>query len=302
METKILGRTGLVVTSLGYGAMELRGPRIWNGRPVSDIQVERLLNDVLDGGINLIDTSYDYGLSEELIGKYISRRRHEYYLATKCGCTVEYSGDHDETPHVWTRDNLMDNIETSLRRMKTDYVDVWQLHNPTVADVEHNNLLDVMDHIRSQGKARWLGISTTLPDANTFLEWDFFDTFQVPYSALQPEHSELITHAAAVGPGTIVRGAVAQGEPGISYRGQRDRWHPWHWANLDEYRSIGESRTALMLRFTLAHHAVDTAIVGTLNPEHLAENLRAAEAGPLTRNVYVEIKRRLKEVTALPTA
>src|SRR5207249_11143212 len=105
MEHRILGRTGLEVTRLGFGAMEIRGKRIWGGRPVTDEQAERILNAVLDAGINFIDTAYDYGLSEAYIGRFISHRRDEYYLATKCGCTVVDAGDHDETPHIWTRDN-----------------------------------------------------------------------------------------------------------------------------------------------------------------------------------------------------
>ena len=86
---RTLGRTGLEVTDLAYGAMEVRGSRIWGGRPVSEEQAETILNAVLDSGINFIDTSNDYGRSEEFIGKYISHRRDQYYLATKCGCTVE---------------------------------------------------------------------------------------------------------------------------------------------------------------------------------------------------------------------
>src|SRR5207302_4918240 len=81
-----LGRTGLQVTMLGYGAMELRGaPR---GRDVTEAQAESILNAVLDAGINYIDTSIDYGLSEERIGRYIGHRRAEFYLASKCGCLV----------------------------------------------------------------------------------------------------------------------------------------------------------------------------------------------------------------------
>src|SRR5207253_1259914 len=81
-----LGRTGLQVTMLGYGAMELRGaPR---GRDVTEAQAETILHGVLDAGINYIDTSIDYGLSEERIGRYIASRRSEYYLASKCGCVV----------------------------------------------------------------------------------------------------------------------------------------------------------------------------------------------------------------------
>ena len=81
-----LGRTGLQVTMLGYGAMELRGaPR---ARDTTEAQAETILNAVLDAGINYIDTSIDYGVSEERIGRYISHRRSEYYLASKCGCLV----------------------------------------------------------------------------------------------------------------------------------------------------------------------------------------------------------------------
>src|SRR5262245_21048502 len=81
-----LGRTGLQVTMLGYGAMELRGaPR---GRDVTEAQAETILNAVLDGGINYLDTSIDYGLSEERIGRYIAHRRSAYDLASKCDCMV----------------------------------------------------------------------------------------------------------------------------------------------------------------------------------------------------------------------
>ena len=81
-----LGRSGLQVTMLGYGAMELRGPP--RGRDTTEAQAETILNAVLDAGINYIDTSIDYGVSEERIGRYIAHRRHEYYLASKCGCLV----------------------------------------------------------------------------------------------------------------------------------------------------------------------------------------------------------------------
>ena len=84
MSRRTLGRTGFEVTTLGFGAMELRGAP--NGPAISDDDAGRLLNAVLDEGINFIDTSIDYGRSEELIGKYIAHRRDEYVLASKCGC------------------------------------------------------------------------------------------------------------------------------------------------------------------------------------------------------------------------
>jgi len=279
MVRRILGRTGLRVTPLGPGAMEIRGPRSWGGRPVTDRQAERILNAVLDAGINFIDTAYDYGLSEEYIGRFISHRREEYYLATKCGCTVVNAGDHDDTPHVWTRENLLHNIETSLRRMKTDYVDVWQFHNPSVEEVRAGDLVRVMEEVRSAGKVRWIGVSSKLPEIIPFIQWGVFDTFQIPYSGLERAHEKMITAAARAGAGTIIRGGVARGAPEA--------------ARLDELRAPGESRTAFLLRFTLSHPDLHTTIVGTMNPDHLAQNLRAAETGPLPPDVYAEAKRRL---------
>jgi len=113
-----LGRTGLQVTTLGYGAMELRGaPR---ARDITEQQAETILNEVLDSGINYIDTSIDYGLSEERIGRYISHRRAEYYLASKCGCLVGAlpAPRGQRGAHVFTRDNVVAGVEQSLARMK----------------------------------------------------------------------------------------------------------------------------------------------------------------------------------------
>ncbi len=293
MEQRVLGKTGLKVTVLGYGAMEVRGSRVWNGRPVSDQQADRILNGVLDAGINFIDTAYDYGRSEEFIGKFISRRRGEYTLATKCGCSFVDKGDHDETPHVWTRENLLHNIEHSLRLMKTDHVDVWQLHNPSVEQVQQEDLVSVMEQVQRQGKVRWIGISSTLPHITTFIEWGKFATFQIPYSALERQHENVITKASQSGAGIIIRGGVARGAPEEAGLGNKDRWATWNKAKLDELLSPGETHTGFLLRFTLSHPDLDTTIVGTLTPEHLQDNLRAAAAGPLPKDVYQEAKRRL---------
>ena len=120
---KMLGRTGLEVTNLGFGAMELRGaPR---GPEVSDEQAERVLNAVLDAGINYIDTSPDYGRSEDLIGRFISGRRYEYFLASKCGCNTDSSQGFD---HVHTAKHIRQGVERSLERLQTDHLDLMQFH------------------------------------------------------------------------------------------------------------------------------------------------------------------------------
>lgn len=292
LPTSTLGRTGLQVTKLGYGAMEIRGSRIWGGRPVEDHQAETILNSVLDSGITFIDTANDYGRSEEYIGRYISGRRDEYVLATKCGCTVVRRDDTtDDTPHVWTRENLFRGLNESLTRMKTDHVDIIQLHNPSVEQTEQGELVDALQEMKDQGKVRWIGCSSTNPHLQTYIEQGVFDTFQIPYSALEREHEGLIQAAADAGAGVIVRGGVARGEPG-SGLGDKRRWATWEAANLDELLDPGENRTQFLLRFTNAHPGMATNIVGTLNPEHLAANVEAA-AKPLPHDTYVEAKRRL---------
>ncbi len=295
---RTLGRTGLDVTDLSYGAMEVRGSRIWGGRPVTEEQSQTILNAVLDDGINFIDTANDYGRSEEFIGKYLSHRRSEFYVATKCGCTVVHKDENtDDTPHVWTRENLFRGLHESLERMKTDYVDVMQLHNPSVEQTQQGDLVAVLQEMKQQGKVRWIGCSATHPHIETYIGMGVFDVFQIPYSALERQHEQAISDAAKSGAGTIIRGGVARGEPGEGL-GNQDRWAAFEKANLDELRQDGESRTAFLLRFTLSHPHMHTTIVGTLIPKHLEENVRIAEMGPLPADVYEEAKRRLDTATA----
>jgi aryl-alcohol dehydrogenase-like predicted oxidoreductase len=142
----------LQVTALGYGSMELRGaPR---ARDTTEAQAETILNAELDAGINFIDTSIDYGVSEERIGRYISHRRSEYYLASKCGCLVGVPAVRGQiSPHVFTRDNILAGVEQSLIRMKTDYLDLVQFHiSPSKQTLEENGTLDAVLELTQAGK------------------------------------------------------------------------------------------------------------------------------------------------------
>ena len=209
-----LGRTGLRVTMLGYGAMELRGaPR---ARPTTDVQAETILNAVLDTGINYIDTSIDYGVSEERIGRYISHRRSEYYLASKCGCLVGASTAPvgQVSPHVYTHDNIIAGVEQSLVRMKTDHLDLVQFHiSPSRQTLEENGSVDALMELKEAGKVRFIGMSGTLPHLRDHIAMGVFDVFQIPYSAMEREHEAVIAAASEAGAGIVVRGGAAKGAP-----------------------------------------------------------------------------------------
>jgi len=202
------------VTQLGYGAMEIRGaPR---GRDVSDQQAETILHAVLEAGINYIDTSIDYGVSEERIGRYIGDRRSEYYLASKCGCLVGAppAPRGQTSPHVFTRDNILKGVEQSLRRMRTDHLDVLQFHiSPSRQTLESDKALETVLELKRAGTTRFIGMSGTLPHLRDHIAMGVFDVFQIPYSAVEREHETLISAAAQAGAGIVVRGGAAKARP-----------------------------------------------------------------------------------------
>ena len=141
-------------------------------------------------------------------------------------------------------------METSLKRLNRDSLDIVQLHNATAEECEAGGLVQALSDIRDQGMVRWIGASTALPDLPTLLSWGVFDVMQVPYSALQREHEDWIARAAQEGVGIIIRGGVAQGEHGVGL-GSSNTWETFERATLDELLAEGESRSAFVLRYTL---------------------------------------------------
>jgi aryl-alcohol dehydrogenase-like predicted oxidoreductase len=300
LEKRTLGRTGVQVTALGFGAMELRGePR---GRPVTPEQAEQVLNAVLDAGINYIDTSIDYGTSEEYIGRFIAHRRGEYILASKCGCVVGApppANAGQRYPHIFTRENIIAGVNQSLQRMKTDYIDVMQFHaSPSKETLEENEAIETLRDLQREGKIRFIGSSSTLPNLAEHVRMGVFDVFQIPYSALDRSHEQALADAGRAGAGIVVRGGVARGAPAPDKQ-SGPGLDVWQRAKLDDLLD-GMTPMEFMLRFTLSHPELDTTIVGTLNPAHLRDNLAAAQAGPLPPDVYEEAKRRLAEAGSAP--
>lgn len=300
LPTRTLGRTGLEVTTLGYGAMSL-DDRF--GRTLTVEEAGAVLNAVLDAGINFIDTSPDYGPSEEFIGQSIAHRRAEYVLATKVGCPVDI--DEGETGHVYTPRNIVAAVEQSLRRMRTDHLDIVQFHgSPSREVLEQNGAIEALETLRRDGKVRFIGSSGTIPNIEGQLAMGVFDEFQIPYSALQREHEQVIADAATAGAGTVIRGGVARGGPAEDKAWDVRRLPEvaperpkatWESARLDELLD-GMSRMEFMLRFTLSHPGLHTTIVGTANLNHLAANCAVARLGALPADVYTEAKRRLDGV------
>jgi aryl-alcohol dehydrogenase-like predicted oxidoreductase len=288
------------VSLLGYGAMELRGsPR---GRDLSEDEVGRILNRVLDSGITLIDTAIDYELSEERIGRHLAHRRSEYFLASKCGCLVGWQRPADYKggmagggPHDFSPDNIRKGVEQSLVRLRTDHLDLVQLHgSPDRRTLEEDDVIEVLHQLQSEGKTRFIGMSGVLPSLADHIRMDVFDVFQVPYSALQREHEQAISDAAGAGAGVLVRGGVARGAPSGEQRavkrspGLAENWDQARMAEVLD----GMSPMEFTLRFTMSHPGVSSVLVGTANLDHLEANVEAAARGALAADLYDEAKQR----------
>jgi aryl-alcohol dehydrogenase-like predicted oxidoreductase len=303
--TRNLGRTGAEVTVLGYGAMELRGEP--GGPALEDAEAGRLLNAVLDEGITLIDTAIDYGRSEELIGRYLSSRRDEYFLASKCGCLLTPPVDATPPyPHDWTAANVRAGVEQSLRRLQTDHLDLVQVHmSPSREQIERDRTVEEMVSLRDEGKVRFLGMSGIEPNLADHIAMGVFDVFQIPYSALQRGHETLISHAADGGAGVLIRGGVARGTASEEKRwsvrplsgGDVPAEATWQAAGLDELLEDGMNRHEFILRFTLSLRGLSSTIVGTSSHDHLRSNIAMASRGPLPADVHTEAVRRLDAVS-----
>ncbi len=297
LPTRTLGRTGLEVTRLGYGAMSLDNGRL---TPVTPEQAEATLHAVLDAGINFIDTAPDYGESEECIGRYIAHRRDEFFLASKCGCPVDVP--EGSTGHVYTRQNIVAGVEQSLRRMRTDHLDIVQFHgNPSIATLEETGAIETLRELQAAGKVRFIGMSGVLPDLADHIASGVFDEFQIPYSALQRDPAAAIADARRAGAGTVIRGGAVRGAPSPDKAWSVRRLPEvaeerpralWERAQLDDLLD-GAPAIEFTLRFTFSHPDLDTTIVGTANPAHLRANLDALAKGPLPADVYMEAMRRL---------
>jgi aryl-alcohol dehydrogenase-like predicted oxidoreductase len=301
ISTRSLGRTGVDVTVLGYGAMELRGePR---SPALDDAEAQRLLNTVLDEGVNLIDTSIDYGPSAEIIGRHLGHRRDEFFLASKCGCPLD--GPPPGVPlrdvHDFRAENIRAGIEQSLRRLRTDHLDLLQVHmTPSRERLSDDDTVATLKSLRDEGKVRFLGMSGTLPHLPDHIAMNVFDVFQIPYSAVQREHEGLITAAREAGAGTLIRGGAARGgsaddknwREGPIGLPEGEGQRRWEESGIDELLD-GMSRHEFTLRFTLSHPDLSSTIVGTSNLAHLRSNVEIAKKGPLPAGLYEEAKRRL---------
>jgi len=293
MRLATLGNTGLEISPLGAGLSE-----IGSDLTLDDVaEAGRVLNAALDGGINFLDTAACYGISEELVGLTIADRRDEYVLATKCG---HVAGGYTGQP--WTAQTVRDSIDRSLVRMKTDHLDLVQLHSCELSILERGEVIQALLQAREAGKTRYVGYSGDNEAAVWAVESGLFDTLQTSFNLVeQRARTRLFPQAEAKGMGIIVKRPIANAVWGAtrSPRPYADGYYRRAQviAGMGPIPGAPDDPVLLAMGFTFAHPEVDTAIVGTRNPSHMLANIDLAEKGTwIPQEVVEELHRRFDQV------
>ena len=289
IEKRNLGDTGMQVSVLGFGGSEI-------GYEQASVQtVERLLGSALDAGLNVIDTAECYLESEELIGRAVAGRRPEYYLFTKCGHAAGF-----DLPD-WDPRLLERSIERSLQRLKTDYLDLVQLHSCSEETLRQGDVINVLQRAREQGKTRYIGYSGDSRDALYAIESGAFDTLQTSINIADQEALDLtLPRAREHGMGVIAKRPIANAVWKYETRPENAYYHAY-WDRLRRLdysflKNGGSEAVGIALRFTLSVPGVHTAIVGTGKPGRWRENAELLAAGTLSEDQFGAIRTRWQEV------
>jgi aryl-alcohol dehydrogenase-like predicted oxidoreductase len=315
MQFRTLGRTGIRISEIGFGAWAIGGTAEASGMPLgwgpaSDDDSLAAIRRARDLGVNFFDTadSYGFGRSESLLGIVLSRRRQDVVIGTKVG-VVRTSGG--ALRKDFSREHIFHAVNGSLKRLRTDYIDIYQLHNPTVADLRRGEILEAMDVLQDAGKIRFWGVSiSTVDEGIEIVRNGWGHTIQVLYNVLNQEPAdELLPRAKERGFGVIARVPLASGLLTGKYREGAvfpsddvrqsfltQRRLAEVTPKVDEVRAIvgGAARNVAegALRFVLANDAVSTVIPGARTARQVEANVAASEA-KLPADVVEKLRARL---------
>lgn len=298
MRKNILGKTKIEVSQLGIGLSEIGSEMSIN----DDKKASELLNFSLDNGINFLDTASCYGVSEELIGKTVSHRRNEYFIASKAGHANGNLNGND-----WSYETIKDSIDRSLQRLKIEYLDLIQLHSCDINTLKNGESITAVQDAQKEGKARFIGYSGDNDDAHWAVNSKIFSTLQTSFNLVE-QHARttgLLEKAKKNNMGVIIKRPIAGGSWNrATSKNSEQKIRAYDDPYLQRamaMRALGgiknESENGILtsMGYTIQNPNVDVIIIGTTNINHLRNNLHMVEKElPIEENIISELNKRFE--------
>jgi aryl-alcohol dehydrogenase-like predicted oxidoreductase len=304
MEYRMLGKTELKVSSIGFGCWSMGGG--WG-----DFDEEGAIAAVhraLDSGINFFDTADIYGMgrSEEILAKALGTRRREVIVATKVGLHMDSAGT---IYRSGSRNHIMNAVEGSLKRLKTDYIDLYQVHWPDL-NTPFEETMKAMEELVKAGKVRYIGVSNfNVPQMKECMKWGRLSSLQPPYNMLMRDiEKDILPFCRRNGIGVVSYGTLAYGLLTGKYNA-KTKFPPNDWRSGKLFKDPGEwqhhinlfqgeafkknlrivkgisawakkrdlSTTVVAIAWVLSKPVISSALVGAKNPSQVEENVRAVQ-------------------------
>lgn len=306
MKYRKLGETGISVSEIGFGAWGIGG--LSNGATsygkTSDAESKKALRRAFEKGITFFDTSdlYGYGHSEQLIGETLKDVREKIAIASKAGF-LEHNG-----PQDFSSKHIKASAEKSLRRLQTDYLDLYQLHSPAMDLLKEGGAIEALQDLKREGKIRAFGISARSPGDGLAALKLGFQSIQTNFSLVDQRALEcgLLGACRAQGVGVICRTPLCFGFLAGNYanmefdsRDHRSSWPPEQrdlWANayktflLAVKKNGDQTNAQFALRYCLSYPAVSSTIPGMLTSAEVDENIGASELPPFSETELAKLQ------------
>lgn len=290
MNKRVLGRTGISVSEIAFGGVEIGMPYGIGVEDTKDMLSEldaiNLLHSALDSGINFFDTARMYGNSEMLIGKAFKNKRAEVVICTKCRHLRDVQGNLPKKSKL--EEFIQQSLYESLKFLKTEYVDVFMLHQVDNEILENDEIANVFLKLKKDGKIRATGISTYTPEeTEKAVNLGYWDVIQLPFNLLDQRQGQLFNAALDKGVGIVVRSVLLKGL--LSDRGKN--LHPAlksvedHIVKYEEFIKDTEyNLPEFATKFALSFPEVSSVLVGIDKQAYLEQSLKAANGNYLTQN------------------
>ncbi|HSJ38477.1 MAG TPA: aldo/keto reductase [Planococcus sp. (in: firmicutes)] len=273
MKRKQLGNSTLEVSEIALGCMSL---------PNHDKEAKAIVDEALDGGINYFDTAdlYGKGMNEEIVGRALGSRRKDIILATKVG--NQWQQDSDEVKWNPSKSYIRSQVHESLRRLGTDWIDLYQLHGGMITDPAEETI-EALESLKKEGLIREYGISSIRPNViKRFLDNSAIASVMMQYSLLDRRPEEFLDRIGDAGRSVVSRGTFARGlltTDGLARAKNHEGYMDYNSTELEkvltELLAIEGNLNALAIHSVLQHDAVASVVAGASSAEQIRDTVAA---------------------------